>query len=64
MGDTTTTLACPGFVEFVEKGEASGEQLEVLAERLLAPIVSECRYSSSWLYTLPLSSSSNWSGGR
>ena len=34
------TLACPGFGEFVEKGEASGEQLEVLAERLLAPIVS------------------------
>ena len=34
------TLACPGFVEFVEKGESSGEQLQVLAERLLAPIVS------------------------
>ncbi len=33
-------LACPGFVEFVEKGESSGEQLQVLAERLLAPIVS------------------------
>ncbi len=33
-------LACPGFVEFVEKGESSGEQLLVLAERLLAPIVS------------------------
>tara|TARA_B100000131_G_scaffold59591_1_gene55106 strand:- start:5106 stop:5924 length:819 start_codon:yes stop_codon:yes gene_type:complete len=34
------TLACPGFVEFVEKGESSGEQLQVLAERLLAPIIS------------------------
>ena len=34
------TLACPGFVEFVERGESSGEQLLVLAERLLAPIVS------------------------
>ena len=33
-------LACPGFVEFVERGESSGEQLHVLAERLLAPIVS------------------------
>ena len=32
-------LACPGFVEFVERGESSGEQLLVLAERLLAPIV-------------------------
>ena len=34
------TLACPGFVEFVEKGESSGEQLQVLAQRLLAPIIS------------------------
>jgi glutamate racemase len=29
-------LACPGFVEFVERGEFEGEQVEVLAERLLA----------------------------
>ncbi|MDH3753082.1 MAG: glutamate racemase [Acidimicrobiia bacterium] len=30
--------ACPGFVEFVERGETDGEQVRVLAERLLAPI--------------------------
>jgi glutamate racemase len=30
--------ACPGFVEFVEKGETSSDQVRVLAERLLAPI--------------------------
>ena len=30
----------PLTLEFVEKGESSGEQLQVLAERLLAPIVS------------------------
>lgn len=34
-----TVAACPGFVEFVERGETSGDQVHVLAERLLAPIV-------------------------
>ena len=31
--------ACPGFVEFVERGETHSEQVHVLAERLLAPLV-------------------------
>lgn len=31
--------ACPGFVEFVEKGETRSDQVYVLAERLLAPII-------------------------
>lgn len=30
--------ACPGFVEFVERGETQSEQVHVLAERLLAPL--------------------------
>jgi len=30
--------ACPGFVEFVEKGETDSEQVRVLAERLLEPV--------------------------
>ncbi len=30
-------LACPGFVEFVERGDTSSDQVHVLAERLLAP---------------------------
>ena len=30
--------ACPGFVEFVERGEVTGDQVHVLAERLLAPV--------------------------
>lgn len=30
--------ACPGFVEFVERGETDSDQLRVLAERLLAPV--------------------------
>jgi glutamate racemase len=34
-----TCAACPGFVEFVERGETEGDQVLVLAERLLAPIV-------------------------
>jgi len=34
-----TCAACPGFVEFVERGETSGDQVTVLAERLLAPMV-------------------------
>lgn len=31
--------ACPGFVEFVERGETRSEQVHVLAERLLAPLI-------------------------
>jgi glutamate racemase len=30
--------ACPGFVEFVERGETRSDQVVVLAERLLAPV--------------------------
>ncbi len=35
-----TCAACPGFVEFVERDETRSEQVHVLAERLLAPIVA------------------------
>lgn len=34
-----TCAACPGFVEFVERGETDSEQVHILAERLLAPVV-------------------------
>ncbi len=34
-----TCAACPGFVEFVERGEVGTDQVTVLAERLLAPVV-------------------------
>lgn len=34
-----TCAACPGFVEFVERGETRSDQVHVLAERLLAPII-------------------------
>jgi glutamate racemase len=34
-----TSAACPGFVEFVERGQTTGDEVLVLAERLLAPIV-------------------------
>jgi len=33
-----TLAACPGFVEFVERGELRSEQVHVLAQRLLAPV--------------------------
>ena len=33
-----TCAACPGFVEFVERGETTSDQVHVLAERLLAPL--------------------------
>jgi glutamate racemase len=39
--DVTVELACaacPGFVEFVERGVVTGDEITVLAERLLAPI--------------------------
>jgi glutamate racemase len=35
---TLTCAACPGFVEFVERGDVASEQVHVLAERLLAPV--------------------------
>jgi len=38
-GVELTCAACPGFVEFVERGETGGDQVRVLAERLLAPVV-------------------------
>ena len=37
-GVELTCCACPGFVEFVERGETSGDQVHVLAERLLVPV--------------------------
>lgn len=33
-----TSAACPGLVEFVERGQTSGPEVRVLAERLLAPV--------------------------
>ena len=35
-----TATACPGFVEFVERGQTSGDEVMLLAERLLAPVVA------------------------
>jgi glutamate racemase len=37
-GVSLSCAACPGFVEFVERGETRSDQVHVLAERLLAPI--------------------------
>lgn len=34
-----TSAACPGFVEFVERGQTTGDEVTVLAERLLAPVL-------------------------
>ncbi len=33
------SAACPGFVEFVERGIVGGDEVTVLAERLLAPVL-------------------------
>lgn len=33
-----TSAACPGFVEFVERDQTAGDEVTVLAERLLAPV--------------------------
>ncbi len=38
-GVKLTCAACPGFVEFVERGDTDSDQVYVLAERLLAPLV-------------------------
>jgi len=34
------SAACPGFVEFVERGVTTGDEVTVLAERLLAPLLA------------------------
>jgi glutamate racemase len=39
LGMELSCAACPGFVEFVERGETDGDQVRILAERLLAPMV-------------------------
>ena len=35
-----TATACPGFVEFVERGQTHGDEVVLLAERLLAPVIN------------------------
>jgi glutamate racemase len=35
-----TCAACPGFVEFVEAGDVDSDQVHVLGERLLAPLLT------------------------
>ncbi len=35
---TLTSAACPGLVEFVERGKTTGDEVMVLTERLLAPV--------------------------
>jgi glutamate racemase len=37
---TLQSAACPGFVEFVERGIFEGDEVTVLAERLLAPLLA------------------------
>ena len=37
-GVELTCAACPGFVEFVERGDTESDQVRVLARRLLAPV--------------------------
>jgi glutamate racemase len=38
IGVELTAVACPGFVEFVERGQTTGDEISILAERLLAPV--------------------------
>lgn len=39
-GLALTATACPGFVEFVERGQTTGDEVMLLAERLLAPVIA------------------------
>lgn len=39
-GVELTCASCPGFVELVERGDTGSDQVHVLAERLLAPVVA------------------------
>ena len=56
-----TCAACPGFVEFVERGELASEQVRVLAQRLLSPVLDAkvdalllgCTHYPCLLYTSP-----------
>jgi glutamate racemase len=37
-GVELTSAACPGLVEFVERGQTTGDEIHILTERLLAPV--------------------------
>ena len=51
-----TAAACPGFVEFVERGQTSGDEITILAERLLAPVIAAAsRRLAARLYPLSVS---------
>jgi glutamate racemase len=41
LSASLTLVACPGFVEFVERGETDGEELRALAHERLGPIRDE-----------------------
>ena len=54
-GVKLTCAACPGFVEFVERGETDTDQVHVLAERLLAPARRRRRrHAAARLHPLPV----------
>lgn len=40
-GTEVVTCACPGLVEFVERGVVLGPEIEILARRLLAPLLGQ-----------------------
>ena len=49
-----TTTACPRFVEFVERGETSGEELLTVARSYLGPGArGRCRHARARLHPLP-----------
>ena len=55
-----TCAACPGFVEFVERGVTEGDEITVLAERLLAAdFRGRDRHASARLHPLPIPRSSD-----
>ena len=50
-----TSLSCPGFVEFVERGQTHGEEVTILAERLLAADArGRRRRAAARLHALPV----------
>ncbi len=40
-GAEVVTCACPGLVEFVERGVVAGPEIEILTRRLLAPLLAQ-----------------------
>jgi len=59
-----TCAACPGFVEFVERGDLESDQVHVLAQPARTDRRGQGRFAAAWLHALPLPGSHDYRRAR